>query len=83
MVELWREKLAVTSQKVAQSLADPSEYENLFPQLKEALAAEEVLRRERSELQPANAYPRVTVRVMRHNPRCPSVEVVLICGVYT
>ena len=64
MVGLWKEKLAATNQKAAQSLADPAEYENLFPGLKEAIQAEEALRVERSQLQPASIYPTVTVSVL-------------------
>ena len=58
---LWKEKLAATNQKAAQSLADPAEYENLFPGLQEAVRAEELLRREREQLPPASTYPSVTV----------------------
>ena len=53
---------AATNQKAAQSLAEPAEYENLFPGLQEAIQAEEVLRGERSQLQPANTFPHITVR---------------------
>ena len=62
VVGLWKEKLAVTNQKAAQSLADPGEYENLFPGLQEAILAEEALRGERAQLQPASSYPHTTVR---------------------
>ena len=61
MVGLWKEKLATTNQKAAQSLADPVEYENLFPGLQEAVRAEQLLKRERAQLLPANAYSSVTV----------------------
>lgn len=61
MVGLWKEKLATTNQKAAQSLADPAEYENLFPGLQEAVRAEQLLKRERTQLLPANAYSSVTV----------------------
>ena len=63
VVGLWKEKLAATNQKAAQSLADPAEYENLFPGLQEAIQAEEALRGERSQLQPANTFPHITVRI--------------------
>jgi coatomer subunit beta' len=62
VVGLWKEKLSATNQKAAQSLADPAEYENLFPGLHESIQAEEALRSERSQLQPANAFPHITVR---------------------
>lgn len=31
VVELWKEKLSQTNEKAGQSLADPKQYENLFP----------------------------------------------------
>lgn len=62
VVGLWKEKLATTNQKAAQSLADPAEYENLFPGLQEAIQAEEAMRSERAQLQPASNFPHVTVR---------------------
>lgn len=61
VVELWREDLAKTNAKAAQSLADPTEYENLFPELKQALQAEEFLKRERSSLLPAATFTSVPV----------------------
>ena len=61
VVCLWKEKLATTNQKAAQSLADPAEYENLFPGLQEAVRAEQLLKRERAQLLPANTYSSVTV----------------------
>jgi coatomer subunit beta' len=60
VVGLWKEKLAATNQKAAQSLADPAEYENLFPGLQEAVRAEQLLKNERSRLLPASAFPSVT-----------------------
>ena len=61
VVELWREDLAKTNAKAAQSLADPTEYENLFPELKQALQAEEFLKRERGSLLPAATFTSVPV----------------------
>lgn len=58
---LWKEKLATTNPKAAQSLADPVEYENLFPGLQEAIVAEEALKKERTHLHPASQYPDITV----------------------
>lgn len=56
VVGLWREDLAKTNAKAAQSLADPTEYENLFPELKQALQAEDYLKSERATLLPAASY---------------------------
>ncbi|XP_066253484.1 coatomer subunit beta' [Euwallacea similis] len=52
VVDLWKEKLAQTNEKAAQSLADPKQYENLFPGLAEAVAAQKVFER-RNTLIPA------------------------------
>ena len=51
-----------TSLQAAESLADPTEYENLFPGLKEAFAAEHYLREScLGSSRPAKDYPLVTV----------------------
>lgn len=39
---MWKEDLGKTNKKAANSLADPTEYENLFPEFQEALKAEQV-----------------------------------------
>ena len=67
VVGLWKEKLAATNQKAAQSLADPAEYENLFPGLQEAVRAEQLLKTERSRLLPASAFLSVTVSYATHH----------------
>ena len=41
-MKLWKEDLGKVNKKAADSLADPSEYENLFPEFQEALQAEKV-----------------------------------------
>lgn len=61
---LWKEDLAKTNPKAAQSLADPMQYENLFPELKQALQAEEALKSERSSLEPAATFTSRPVREM-------------------
>jgi len=45
---LWKEELAKTHKKIAESLADPAEYPNLFPDLELALKAEKLYKEERS-----------------------------------
>ena len=61
MVTLWKEDLAKTNAKAAQSLADPMQYENLFPEMQQALQAEVALKRERASLQPAASYTSILV----------------------
>ncbi|GAA6082617.1 coatomer subunit beta' isoform X1, partial [Tachysurus ichikawai] len=61
VVKLWRESQAKVNQKAAESLADPAEYENLFPGLKEAFVAEQYLRETcLGNSRPATDYPLVT-----------------------
>lgn len=43
IVKVWREDLRKVSVKAAESLADPEEYPNLFPELEFALKAEKYL----------------------------------------
>lgn len=60
VVKLWRENLSKVNQKAAESLADPTEYENLFPGLKEAFVVEEWVKETHADLWPATQYPLVT-----------------------
>ncbi|KAG9343156.1 hypothetical protein JZ751_014129, partial [Albula glossodonta] len=61
VVKLWRENLAKVNQKAAESLADPTEYENLFPGLREAFVAEQFLKETCvGKTRPAKDYPLVT-----------------------
>ncbi|RXN03430.1 coatomer subunit beta [Labeo rohita] len=61
VVKLWRESLSKVNQKAAESLADPTEYENLFPGLREAFVAEHYLRETcLGQTRPATDYPLVT-----------------------
>ncbi|KAG7263738.1 hypothetical protein CRUP_016235 [Coryphaenoides rupestris] len=61
VVKLWRESLAKVNQKAADSLADPTEYENLFPGLRESFGAEHYLRETcLGTSRPATDYPLVT-----------------------
>lgn len=50
IVEKWRNELAKINEKAGQSLADPEQYENLFPGLMETLKAEQYLQREKSSI---------------------------------
>lgn len=59
VVQLWRESLSKVNKKAAESLADPTEYENLFPGLKEAFRAEQYLRSQKQKPIPAHLYPKV------------------------
>lgn len=62
VVNLWKEKLSAVSEKAGQSLADPEQYENLFPGYREALKVEQFLRKERAKKVPASAFRNFTVK---------------------
>lgn len=61
VVKIWRTQLPKNNSKVAQSLADPTDYENLFPSLKETFKAEQFLGVQRQQPNPARNYKSVTV----------------------
>ena len=73
VVSLWRESLGKVNQKAAQSLADPTEYENLFQGLKEQFKAEQFLRPQRRHPIPAASFPNVPVCI--NNTPCVSLYV--------
>jgi coatomer subunit beta' len=66
VVALWRESLSQLNEKAGQSLADPKEYENLFPGYAEALKTEQFLKPERQHLLPASEYPNITPNYERN-----------------
>ena len=63
VVTMWRESLATKNPKAAQSLANPAEYENLFPGLQDALKTEQFLTAQRQRTLPAGAFPTLMVSV--------------------
>ncbi|EZA57396.1 coatomer subunit beta' [Ooceraea biroi] len=66
IIKLWKEKLlSAVSEKAGQSLADPEQYENLFPGYRETLKAEKFLREESKRKIPAAAFPTVTPNIER------------------
>lgn len=56
MVQLWRKELSKINAKAAESLADPAQYSNLFPDLDLALKAEQRERQQRKEAVPAGDF---------------------------
>jgi coatomer subunit beta' len=56
LVKVWRAELAKVNAKAAEALADPLDFPNLFPDLKLALVAEEMLRKEYEIVVPASQY---------------------------
>nr|XP_018896635.1 PREDICTED: coatomer subunit beta' [Bemisia tabaci] len=59
VVKLWRESLTKVSAKAGQSLADPAQYDNLFPGLLDFLKTEQYLKSERQRSLPAGAFPNI------------------------
>ena len=58
---MWKEKLSAVNEKAGQSLADPEEYENLFPGFRESLEVEKYMREQYKKQIPASQYPTLTV----------------------
>lgn len=56
IVSLWKDSLAKVSEKAAQSLADPIQYENLFPDYAESVQAEETMRQQRNKGRPTPSF---------------------------
>ncbi|XP_052229137.1 coatomer subunit beta'-like isoform X7 [Dreissena polymorpha] len=64
VVKLWRESLG--NMKAASSLADPREYENLFPGFNDTVKCEQYLKPQRMRRYPARTYPQAPANVERH-----------------
>jgi len=59
VVGLWRTQLGKINEKAGQSLADPADYPNLFPNYDASLKAEEMLRKERGQHIPASDFSEI------------------------
>lgn len=59
VVNLWKEQVSSVNQKSAASLANPSEYENLFPGLQDALKTEQYLKPQQERVLPALAFSKI------------------------
>ncbi|XP_065653479.1 coatomer subunit beta'-like [Hydra vulgaris] len=66
IVQMWKEDLSETNKKAADSLADPTQYSNLFPDLQDAIKAEQMLKAERMVLRPAYEYSSLTSNLDRN-----------------
>ena len=65
VVQLWKLSLSQVNAKASQSLADPAQYDNLFPGLMYALKTEQFLEQRRQQM-PASAYPSLPNNWERH-----------------
>ena len=64
VLPLWKAELGKVSEKAGQSLADPENYTNLFPNFSESLAAQQALERERKSRVPANQFMSTPVSIL-------------------
>lgn len=65
VVQLWKTSLGQVNAKASQSLADPAQYDNLFPGLMEALKTEQFLEQRQQRI-PASAFTAVPSNSERH-----------------
>lgn len=66
VVKLWREMLSKVNKRAADSLADPTEYENLFPGLKDTFKTEQFLRPQYRQSFPASSYAKMPLNIERN-----------------
>ena len=60
IVELWKASLVEQEQpKIAESIADPEKYDNLFEDYRDSLQAESFVKSQFAELPAASSYPTV------------------------
>lgn len=59
VVALWRVQLGKVNEKAGQSLADPADYPNLFPDYQASLQAQQMLARERANVIPAADFKEI------------------------
>lgn len=65
VLQLWRQELGKINEKVGQSLADPEQYENLFPGFQESLKTQQYLLANK-EVIPANLTPEIPLNISRN-----------------
>lgn len=63
VVGLWRVQLGKVSEKAGQSLADPADYPNLFPDFQKSLQAETMIRNQRKTVVPAADFLEIVVSI--------------------
>ena len=64
VLPLWKAELGKVSEKAGQSLADPENYANLFPNFSESLVAQQALEKERKARVPANQFMSIPVSIL-------------------
>jgi len=65
VVEMWRVQLGKVNEKAGQSLADPKDYANLFPDYEASLQAQQMLAKERTKVIPAEDWKEIMANYER------------------
>lgn len=65
MLSLWKTELGKVNEKAGQSLADPEQYENLFPGFQDSLKTQQFLAQREPELLPANVAMKLPMNIER------------------
>lgn len=65
MLSLWRTELGKINEKAGQSLADPEQYENLFPGFQDALKTQQFIAQHEPGLLPASYATRTPMNIER------------------
>jgi coatomer subunit beta' len=63
---LWKTELGKINEKAGQSLADPAQYENLFPGFNDSLKTQQYLAQSHSKLLPANLFTQIPLNIERN-----------------
>ena len=63
VLPMWKSELARVNEKAAQSLADPENYQNLFPNFAQSLETQKYLERERKLEVPASKFLTIPVSI--------------------
>merc|ERR1719393_1148609 len=66
VVALWRVQLGKVNEKAGQSLADPADYPNLFPDYASSLQAQKMLAKERANVIPAEDWKEIMANYERN-----------------
>lgn len=65
MLSLWKTELGKINEKAGQSLADPEQYENLFPGFQDALKTQQFIAEREPELLPASYATKTPLNIER------------------
>lgn len=63
---MWKTELGKVNEKAGQSLADPEQYENLFPGFQDSLKTQQFLAQRESKLLPASMFTKLPLNIERN-----------------